>query len=130
MLVSGLVRRSVSITALVALLLSFATGSFSHLHTQGLDHSQVSGPVHAHLRLHVPSSGTEIAARTADDDAVDLAWNVVSPAGSLLVIGAEIQDALQIPVPSVSGRITSAFRLHLNDPPPVSPRQTRAPPVA
>ena len=121
----------------MALLLSFAGAPFSHVHAEDLDHSSVSGSIHQHVQGHqheheeaasTSHPDVEVAARTADDDAVDVTWTVAPPEGFPLILAGGISGTLRIPLPPVSSRLSSDTRIHVDDWPDVLPRQTRAPP--
>lgn len=127
------------IAVVLALLLSLVGAPFSHVHSEDLDHRSVSGSIHQHDRGHhhdhddVSSpahTDAELAARTSDDDFVDVPWAINSPeAVSLFRLAGEISDALRIPLPLVSSRLISETRFHVDDGPDVFPRQNRAPPA-
>ena len=124
--------------ALSALLLSFAGASFSHVHSEDLDHSRVSGLIHQHEQGHhhdhedgstAPHADVELAPRSADDDAVYIAWAVTSPKGFTPILASEISGAPRIPLPVVASKLISETRFHVDDGPDVAPRQNKAPPA-
>ena len=124
--------------ALLALLLSFAGAPFSHVHSEDLDHSDVSGSIHQHEQGHhhdhedvssAPHADVEFTPRTSDDDAIDISWAVSSPEGFSLILACEISDGTRIPLPLVSSRLISETRFHVDDGPDVAPRQNKAPPA-
>lgn len=127
----GKVREISSIVALIALLLSFAGAPFSHLHTLNLDHSATSGLLHQHEKFaSQPDSDSQMTSQTADDDAVNVGWNVAPPTAAQLILYAEVEEKLEVPSPSISRWTAFEQDCHLSDAPTISPRQDRAPPSA
>jgi hypothetical protein len=123
------VRRIGAISSTAILLLGFAQAPFFHEHTEDLDHDS-AGLAHLHLRhLIEPEEGVHMEARTADDDAIDLAWSVSSPPDNSFVFQAEPAAEAVVIAPSGTHMRQVCDRLHSHDPPALRSQSPRAPPA-
>jgi hypothetical protein len=121
--------RSFAILGLLALVWGFVQAPFAHVHSQDLDHTHKSAVSHFHVRGAHHGSGTSLAARTADDDAVDALWSISTPRANLVHTDFEAA-ARFIPAAELQPHVTILLpRYQSHDPPLLTSLSPRAPPA-
>lgn len=119
-----------TVVSIAALLWGFLQAPFFHIHPEDLDHSATSGPVHVHVRAASSTSRPAIGALTADDDAVDVPWTIVQPAGVAFAFDLAVaESAVLIPAPAFISVAVPIPQRRGHDPPDVNPKHPRAPPA-
>ena len=115
----------------LALLFGFYQAPFAHIHVEDeFDHPASTPVVHWHFHHHQPSGASlAISAPTADDDAIDIGWNVVKC--SVTHISSDFAVAAFVEVSAV--KVTSEpVQIPLrrgHDPPDLARKSPRAPPL-
>src|SRR5262245_44891886 len=107
---------------------AFAQAPFLHVHMEESDH-----PAAPLAHLHVPkchdSPEPTIAAHSADDDAVVIEWRIAPPPTLTGTLDLPVWAAAVFEPPSVIAFVTDAPQPRGHDPPALSTRQPRSPPV-
>jgi hypothetical protein len=124
------VRAPGAVASIAALLWGFLQAPFFHIHPEDLDHSATSSPVHIHVRAASNTPGPTIGALTADDDAIDVPWSIVRPAGVAFALDLAVpESAMLIPAPALVSAAVPIPQRRGHDPPDVTPKHPRAPPA-
>lgn len=117
------------ILSVLALLWGFLQAPFDHIHPEELDHPATTAPVHLHVHESFAERGPSIAARTDDDDEIDVLWSVASAGHVVLHASAALSEWVPVPAPSLVSFAVSVPRHRGHDPPEFSPKIPRAPPA-
>jgi hypothetical protein len=122
------VRARGAFLSTAALLWGFYQAPFLHIHPEDLDHP-ATGLVHAHVPEPFADSAATAAAYTADDDAVDVGWNIFPPSFLPFVFHAAISSPASMPPLVVRSVRVPVLHRRSHDPPELTPQQPRAPPA-
>jgi hypothetical protein len=123
------VRAPGAILSTAGLLLGFLQAPFFHIHAEDLDHAPTSTLLHVHLHRAREASGPVIAPHTADDDAIDVGWNLLRPTIVSLAFNFVASEAVGVPLPAPTSAATPVPDRRGHDPPGLKPKQPRAPPA-
>jgi hypothetical protein len=123
------VRTPGAILSTAGLLSGFLQAPFFHIHPEDLDHAPTSTLVHAHLHIAPAASGPVIAPHTADDDAIDVGWNLVRPTFVSTAFNFVVSGVVTVPLPALTSAETPVPDRRGHDPPGLNPQQPRAPPA-
>src|SRR6516162_5474849 len=124
-----LVRAPGAILSTAGLLLGFVQAPFFHIHPEDLDHAPTSTLLHVHLHLAPAALGPVIAPYTADDDAIDVGWNLLRPTIVSLAFNFVASEAVGVALPAPVSAATPVPDRRGHDPPGLKPKQPRAPPA-
>jgi hypothetical protein len=113
----------------LSLLWGFLQAPFDHIHPEELEHQATASPVHLHVHETFTGYGPFIAPRTADDDEVDVLWNLTMSANVVLHADARLGERITWSDPSPASVAVSGPRHRGHDPPESSPKIPRAPPA-
>jgi len=125
-----IVRVPGAILSIAALFWGFLQAPFFHVHTEELDHSNVSAPIHLHMHVARGAAGIAILAETADDDAIETEWSVTEPPQPVTIL-ADIAPtgSLWVPSPVFSSAAVPVPSQRAHDPPDLTRKQPRSPPA-
>ena len=102
---------------------------FLHIHPEDLDHSPNTAVFHIHLHEVPVASAPVISARTADDDAIEVAWNALQCSYAGLVFDLELAQVTGISAPLNRSVPISAPDRRAHAPPCHASTHPRAPPA-
>jgi hypothetical protein len=124
------VRVPGAILSIAALFWGFLQAPFLHVHTEELDHSSVSAPIHLHMQVARAASGIAILAETADDDAIETEWSVTQPPQPVTIL-ADIAptDNPWVTSPVFFSAVVPVPSQRAHDPPDLTQKQPRSPPA-
>jgi len=123
------VRVARTILSIAALCWGFAQAPFLHIHPEEHDHAAASL---AHVHSHESRQGSDLAidTHTPDDDAIDVDWHIAAPQAVVVLPELSLAAALVVPPPVVApAPALVEFQPRGHDPPDITPKQPRSPPV-
>ena len=122
-------RRHGAFLSAAALLWGFYQAPFLHIHPEDLEHPVTTGLVHAHVPEPFAGSAPVAGAYTADDDAIDVRWNVFPPSFLPFVFHVAISTTASVPPLVVRSARVPVLHRRSHDPPELTPKPPRAPPA-
>ena len=119
-----------TVLSTAALMLGFYQAPFSHIHVDDFEHPPSSAPIHWHLHHETTSTPERLlSAPSADDDAIDVGWNVVRCSAIEIPVDLFIAEAVQLPAETFTSTPVLIPHRRGHDPPELALRSPRSPPV-
>lgn len=123
-------RVSGTVLGTAALLLGFYQAPFLHIHAEDFDHPATSSLIHWHLHHEAPVSPTPLfVAPTADDDAIEVAWNALRCSFTAIQYDCDVAEAVHLPAIAITAVPLPIPQRRGHDPPELAPKLPRAPPA-
>ena len=114
----------------LALLFGFYQAPFAHIHVDEFDHPASTPVVHWHLHHHEPGGGSlAISASTADDDAIDIGWNVVKCSVTHIWCDSAVRAFVEVSAATLTSEPVQIPLRRGHDPPDLARKSPRAPPL-
>ena len=118
------------ILSTAALLWGSLQAPFFHIHPEELDHPATSVLVHFHIHEDHAAPGTPaIGAHTADDDAIDVGWNLIAPPDGGALPDLDVGEFVVVPSPAPASVAVPIPQRRSHDPPDLISKHPRSPPV-
>ena len=118
-----------TILGALALLFGFYQAPFAHIHPEDSDHPASASLLHWHLPQEFSDATPAVSAPTADDDAIDIGWNVVKCAFTQIACDFNIVEIAHLPILAANAAALPIPQRRGHDPPELAPKSPRAPPL-